>query len=186
MSACDIDLLLRDAIPDMARTRCVRTGDVMEVGVLLRDAAWHSAAFGLRRGEISRILERETVLPALGLEIAVREPDFYAVHTSVWLSPPEGAGPAGLEQAAREALTRFLHPVSGGPEGRGWPMGTIPPAEELKALVRSALPGTEVVELLSAAAAPDGRELEAGAVRDPFALPVSGVHTISILKGGTI
>ncbi len=184
MSASDVDRLLRDALPDVVRTRCVRTGDVMEVGVLLRDAAWHSAAFEARRGELARVLERETVFPALGLEIAVREPAFYAVHTSVWLAPSGGTDSAGLRRAAREALTKFLHPVTGGPEGRGWPMGRLPGAEELKELLRSALPGAEVVDLLAVAAGPDGRELEAGAVRDPFALPMGGVHTISVRKGG--
>ncbi len=185
-SASDADRLLRDVLPGVARTRCVRTGNVMQVGVLLRDAAWHSSAFDERKGEIARVLERETAFTALGLEIAVREPNFYAVHTSVWLSPREGADPSELRRAALEALERFLHPVTGGPEGRGWSLGTLPEAAELKALVRSALPGAEVAELLAAAASPDGRELEAGALRDPFALPVSGVHTISILKGGTI
>ncbi len=76
--------------------------------------------------------------------------------------------------------------MAGGPEGRGWPLGRLPRAEELEALLRGALPGAEPAGLLCAAAGPDGRELETDAVRDPFALPVSGAHTISVLKGGTV
>ncbi len=186
MSEVDVDHLLRDALPDVVRTRCVRKEDVMEVGVLLRDVALHSAAFGHRKGEIVRLLERESVFPALGLEIAVREPNFYAIHTSVWLIPPEGTDPSVFQQSVQEALARFLHPVTGGPERCGWRMGKLPGAEELKDLIRSSLPEAELAELIAVAAAPGGREVEAGDVQDPFALPLGGVHTITLLKGGTI
>ncbi len=185
-SPSDIDRLLRDELPDVVRTRCVRTGDVMEVGILLRDAAWHSAAFEARREEVLAILERRSVFPALGVRLAVREPRFYAVHTSVWLAPRKGADLPALRRGAAQALERFLDPVTGGPEGRGWPLGRLPRAEELEALLRGALPGADLTGLLCAAAGPDGRELETDAVQDPFALPVSGAHTISVLKGGTV
>lgn len=185
-SASDIDRLLRDEMPDVVRTRCVRTGDVMEVGILLRDAAWHSVAFEARRGEARRILEAESVLPALGVKIAVREPCFYAVHTSVWMTARKGADLSALRRRAAQALERFLDPVAGGPEGRGWPMGRLPRAQELEALLREELPEAELTGLLCAAAGPDAREVETDAVRDAFALPVSGAHAISVRKGGTV
>lgn len=186
MSEPDVDSLLRDTLPDVRRTRCVRRGTVMEVGVLLRDTALHSAAFAHRKGEIARVLEHETVFPTLGLEIAVREPSFYTVHTSVWLTPPEGAELPALRRRAEEALARFLHPVTGGPEGRGWAMGRLPGAEELKTWLRAALPEVKLAQLLAVAAAPDGGEREVEDVQDPFALPLGGVHTITLLKGGRL
>lgn len=183
-SEADIGRLLRDELPDVVRTRCVRTEEVIEVGVLLRDVAWHSAAFASRREELLRILEQRSVLPALGVRIAVREPCFYAVHTSVWLSSGQDA--SALRRRASEALERYLDPVAGGPDGRGWSFGRLPRAEELAALLRDALPEAKLTGLLCAAVGPDGRETDTDAVCDPFALPVNGTHTVSILEGGTL
>ncbi len=180
MSAGDIDRLLRDRLSDVVRARCVPGKEAVEVGVLLREGPECPAALALRRREILSVLERETVLPALGLPILVRGPCFYAVHTSVWLAPPEGTRAAEARRLVLEALEGFLHPVTGGPAGRGWPLGTLPEAKALEALVRSALPGARLSGLLAVAVGPDGREQAAEEVRDPFALPINGVHTLWI------
>ncbi len=175
MSAGDIDHLLRDRLSDVVRARCVPGKEAVEVGVLLREGPECPAAFALRRRELLSVLERETVLPALGLAIVVREPCFYAVHTSVWLTPPEGTSAAEARRLILEALEGFLHPVT-----RDWALGTLPKAKDLEALVRAALPGVKLSGLLAVAVGPDGRERAAEEVRDPFALPVSGTHTLWI------
>lgn len=178
MSAGDVERLLQDRLDDVARARCVPGKQATEVGVLLREGPECPAAFALRQREIMDILERETLLPALGLPIRVREPRFYAVHLSAWLTPPEGMSPQEARRIVLETLETFLHPVTGGAEGRGWPLGALPGAEALGARLRSALPGVGLTGLLAVATGPDGTERETERIRDPFALPSSGVHTL--------
>jgi predicted phage baseplate assembly protein len=50
-------------------------------------------------------------------------PDFWPVGANLTVVPVEldDAGPVGV--AARQAVTAFLHPLTGGPDGRGWPPG---------------------------------------------------------------
>lgn len=183
ISGGDISRLLRDALPDVVQARCVRVGTSMEVCVLLREGERCHAAFGWREREILGVLERETVLPILGWEVRVRQPRFYAIHTSVWLEPPEGGDGAALRRLAAETLEEFLHPVTGGPEGKGWPMGVLPGGEVIAERLRAALPGARLAGILAVAAAPEGTERETDKVEDPFALPMSGVHTVWIQEG---
>lgn len=178
LSDGDIDRLLQDSLRGVARARCVPGETEIQVAVLLREGLECPAAFALRQREILEVLERETVLPALGLPILVREPCFYTVHTSLWLEAPEGRDVAETRRIVLETLDDFLHPVTGGPSGRGWPLGTLPGAGTLAARLRSALPGVKLAGLLAVAVGPDGRERETDRIQDPFALPVSGVHTL--------
>jgi predicted phage baseplate assembly protein len=63
----------------------------------------------------------------LGVQVALREPDYVgvAVQLEVGLAP-EHANPQAQTQTLhrlRSALYRFLNPLTGGPDGNGWPFG---------------------------------------------------------------
>lgn len=178
VSARDVDEILCSEVRDVLRTRCVLTGTVLTVGVLLRDLTHHEAAFARRREEIRRLLERTSALPALGLELKIREPSFYAVNTTVWLCPDRDTSFESAREKAEDALNRFLHPAAGNLRGVGWRLGELPTAPQLTAFLREELPGAPPRRVTLTAAAPDGRELDCAQVRDPFALPVSGAHII--------
>jgi hypothetical protein len=58
------------------------------------------------------------------------------------------AGRAGLvRMSVVEALTRFLHPLGGGPDGQGWEFGRDVFASDVAAVVQ-ALPGVDYVRRL--------------------------------------
>ena len=80
----------------------------------------------------------------------------------------------------RDALNRFLHPVSGHFLGKGWQIGCLPNEIETRNYLQSCLPGISIVKLLLTASAPDGRELDCAQVDDPYALPLPGVHTVHL------
>ena len=61
---------------------------------------------------------------------------------------PRNAPDAGLvDRAATDALARFLHPLTGGPDGEGWPFGRGVFLSDVAAILEG-LPGVDHVEQL--------------------------------------
>lgn len=184
VSAADADELICGELRDVLRTRCVREGDTLCVAVLMRDVFCHEAAFALRKEAVRRLLEEYSALPALGLDIAVREPVFYPVAATVWLRSEEDTPVELTRREVCEALDRFLNPASGHFQGGGWQIGCLPTEMEARNYLQAALPGEAVVKLLLTVTAPDGRELDRGGVEDPYALPLPGRHTVHLIREG--
>jgi hypothetical protein len=86
---------------------------------------------------------------------------------------PETAGEAAL--ALQTRLAAYLHPLTGGPEGTGWPFGRRPHRSDLYA-VAEATPGVD--HLLSL------RVAEASTPRTPLFLVHSGTHTVTVAVPG--
>ena len=182
VSAADVDQLICTQLRDVLRTRCVREGDTLYVAALMRDICCHEAAFALRKDAIRRLLERASALPTLGLSIAVREPVFYPVSAMAWLRPVEELPVETVRRMIDEALERFLNPATGHFHGDGWQIGCLPAEMEARNYLQAVFPDITIVKLLLTAAAPDGRELDCAQVDDPYALPLSGTHTVHLLR----
>ena len=186
VSPLDVQELVQEHFREVIRTRCKRRGSRMEIAVLLRDIHQHSAAFAHRREEIVRLLDQRSVLPVMGLEIEVREPNFYPVQATVWLdADPDSAFQSDRDEVIR-AMNRFLNPVTGKFRGDGWHIGELPAEQELCNDLKIQLPGLKLVKLLLTVLTPDGQEMECSRIRDPFALPVPGVITVREVRGEEI
>ena len=184
VSALDADQLICTTILDVVRTRCVKEGTVLKVGVLMRDAAHHAAVFTLKKGEILQLLMKNSALPAMGLDVEVREPCFYPIHVMVWIQTPPDASFAESKRNLKIALNAFLDPAQGNFNGLGWRMGELPTAAQLRTCLQSAVPGVTLVELVTSVTTPEGAEREVSSIQDPFALPVGGAYSIFNLEGG--
>lgn len=182
VSAADVDERICTQFRDVLRTRCVREGDTLSVAALMRDVFCHAAAFALRKDQIRRLLERDSVLPGLGLRIAVREPVFYPVRAMVWLRPAENLPVETARHRVCDALDLFLHPATGRFQGKGWRIGCLPNEMETRNYLQSCLPDLSIVKLLLTASAPGGQELDCAQVEDPYALPLSGTHTVHLMQ----
>lgn len=182
VSALDVDEMICGRLRDVLRTRCVREGDTLYVAALMRDAACHEAAFSRKKKLMKHLLEQYSVLPALGLRIAVREPVFYPVNAMVWIRPDEGVTAEAFRHTVCDTLNRFLHPAAGHFQGKGWRIGSLPGEMEVRNYLQSALPDLAAVKLLLTAVTPDGRELDCAQVDDPYALPLPGVHTVRLME----
>jgi hypothetical protein len=68
--------------------------------------------------EIARYLERRRPLTT---ELHVAGPEYVGVEVSATLHAAHTAG--DVRTAAQEALDRFFHPLHGGEDGQGWPLG---------------------------------------------------------------
>jgi predicted phage baseplate assembly protein len=90
---------------------------------------------------VGRHLRRRGVL---GTTILVAGPGYVEVTVRARVRAARGADAAALGREAEEALAGFLHPLRGGPDGRGWPFGRdVYRSEVLELLDR--LPGVDVV-----------------------------------------
>ena len=87
----------------------------------------------------------------------------------------EGAG--AVEQAVRHTLDRFLHPLTGGVNGRGWDFGREPHPSDFYALLES-VPGVDHVRSLTVRHFED----QAGIEATGRFLVYSGRHTITLRR----
>ena len=183
VSALDVEQLICGRLRDVLRTRCLRKAEVLHIAVLMRDIRRHEEAFANRREEIRQLLERDSVLPTLGLEIAVQEPVFYPINAMVWLRTAEEIPLEAIRGRVCEALDRFLDPAAGRFQGEGWPIGRLPAEIEARNFLQDKLPGLVIARCPLTAVAPDGRELDCAQISAPFSLPVPGAYTVHVLRG---
>lgn len=101
--------------------------------------------FGLRR-QVTRYLLLRT--PATVAGFMVEGPTYLPIGVEAHVAPidPTAAGP--LLEAVTTALTDFLHPLYGGPEGMGWPFGRDVFLSDIAALLE-AVPGVDYVETIN-------------------------------------
>jgi hypothetical protein len=166
VTAADYEDLAREATSEVARVRCVRPvagpggdrrfagcGEPVRVVVVPRsvDPA-PSPDEALIRG-VRRYLEARC---PMGVDLEIRGPDYVRVdaEATLGIAAPELAG--AVEGSALQALNDFLHPLTGGRDGDGWPFGRVPERSDFQALLAS-LPGVDhVVSLKLTATEPSG------------------------------
>jgi predicted phage baseplate assembly protein len=129
--------------------------------------------------EVARYLDRRRPVTC---ELYVVGPQYTKVSVTATLHLTAGADAVSAVGAARDALTHFFHPLSGGPANNGWPVGRGVYRSEVLALL-AALPGVAYVASL-ALQQDDGIAADCGNVDIcPHGLVVSGAHDITVDAG---
>jgi hypothetical protein len=101
-------------------------------------------------GELIRLVHRAVAarLPATAVPgLVVEGPRYRPVGTTVQVRPTNAAEPGVVRAAVRAELDGFLDPLTGGPEGTGWPLGRPVHASDLAGRVEK-VPGVDVVTRL--------------------------------------
>ncbi|HEU0086228.1 MAG TPA: putative baseplate assembly protein [Pseudonocardiaceae bacterium] len=155
VTAEDYEMLARQAAPEVARVRAVVAGpDVAAGGVrlLVVPAIGDDGTGRLRFEEllpapgtlaaIARYLDERR---CLGARVMVEPPYYQGVTVVARLTARPRASLDKLRGRATEALYRYLNPISGGPEGSGWPFGRPVQAGEVFAVLQR-LDGVDLVE----------------------------------------
>jgi predicted phage baseplate assembly protein len=125
--------------------------------------------------EVAAYLDRRRLVTT---EVTVVGPCYDEIAVGATLAAAAGADPAGLTRTATEALDAFLHPLRGGPDGHGYPIGRSVYATEVLALL-AALPGVAGVTGLELAR--DGGPPVCGNVDlCPECLPTPGHHRLTV------
>ncbi|MGI5400294.1 baseplate J/gp47 family protein [Streptomyces sp. CA-135486] len=133
-------------------------------------------------GLLARVRARLEAARTLGTQVFVTGPQYVSVAVSARLVPLPDARAEDVVAAASAAVERFLHPISGGPAGRGWPFGRAVRRTELLQLLDS-VPGVDHVGELTLT-----REPGTGDCGDiticPFQLVLAGTLNLTTVTPG--
>jgi predicted phage baseplate assembly protein len=123
---------------------------------------------------VGAYLERRRVL---GTSVEVAAPVYVDVTVRAALRLRPRASPTETVRRARAALDQFFHPLTGGPDGTGWPLGRdVYRSEVLQVLDGTA--GVEHVESLELLGR-DGKALCGNVCVGPRGLVAAGGHEIT-------
>jgi hypothetical protein len=122
----------------------------------------------------------ERVGESSGSRLAVIGPTYLPIGVGAVVVPRDLGEAGAVETTVLAALARFLHPLTGGPEGRGWPFGRAIYLSNVAALLEG-LTGVDHVEDLNLllndtprgewVAVPPGRIVVAGTLRVEMKAP---------------
>lgn len=118
-------------------------------------------------------------LPTLNLRVT---PPMYlrvGVRVEIALARLEDA--ADVERRVFQALSSFLHPLSGGLDGKGWDFGREPHASDVYALLER-LPGVDHINMLAVEESPDAADIDVETLKKAgHFLVYSGTHTLALV-----
>jgi predicted phage baseplate assembly protein len=198
VTAEDYEQLAREAAPEAARVRCVPAHDangnetgavrVLVVPDVNQAGELNFAALQLdpaMRTRIERYLDERRCVGAL---LSVEPPFYQGVTVIARLRARPRTVPTALEARATQALFDYFNPISGGPDGEGWPFGRPVQSGEVFAVLQR-LPGVELVEevrLFSANPITRERGEQADRLELPSnALAFSFDHQIRVRESGS-
>jgi predicted phage baseplate assembly protein len=152
ISVRDYESLAREASPGVKLARAIPTNDLgrRRAGwvrlVIVPDSAdpRPTPSFELRR-QVQSFIEERAPAGLGGLRVV--GPHYLPVGVNAVVAPLDlsQAGPVG--ESVGRALEGFFHPLTGGPEGEGWPFGRDVYLSDVAALIEN-LPGVDYVQEL--------------------------------------
>jgi uncharacterized phage protein gp47/JayE len=153
----DYETLAKEASPAVAVARAIPTrnpsGRVLPGWVTLliipqskEERPWPS--FGMREQVRRYIEERAPGDLAGALQIYVTGPDYLEIDVAATIKPVNPSDAGAVEQRAREEIENFLHPLTGGPEGKGWELGRDVYLSDLAGVIER-VEGVDYVEELA-------------------------------------
>ena len=155
VTADDYEHLARQAVPDVARVRCVPAAEVTDPGavrVLVVPALRHDPRYRVRFEELvppddmlERIADYLRERKVIGARVTVEPPFYQGITVVARIRNRPRFAPEILREDALDALFRYFHPLTGGADGTGWAFGRpIQVGEVYSVLQRMA--GVELIE----------------------------------------
>ena len=125
ISPKDIEALALDFAPEIVQARCIRptepeTPIVIAVAIASPDPM-PQPSVAMRDG-LARFLSERAASSWTSADFRVVGPEFVRVRLTVELTLAASSS-AALPSLVRDRLLRFLHPTTGGLDGKGWPFG---------------------------------------------------------------
>lgn len=131
LSASDFEALAREASPGVAAVRALpvtapnlrpASGWVTVIIVPQSEDPRPQPTFELRR-QVHDYLTARAPATLSAERIGVVGPSYLPIGVAAAIVPRDIREAGVVERRVRETVERFLHPLSGGPEGQGWPFG---------------------------------------------------------------
>jgi len=151
VTAEDYEQLARQAAPEVSRVRCV-PDDTSGVRVLVVPACERDADGRLRFADlvpttttVARIGQLLDERRCLGARVVVEPPYYRGVTVVAQVAARRRTDPELVQRRALTALYDYLDPLTGGPDGDGWPFGRPVKVADVFGVLQ-AVPGVELVE----------------------------------------
>lgn len=192
VTARDFERITQEVSIEVARTRCLpgtETGTgavrVLVVPQVRKPPALHTiddyALSEQLLDDISRELDERR---PVGVAVEVGTPFYQGVSVATLVRALPGRPPALVRQRVKDVVDRFVNPLTGGPDGNGWPFDTEVTATAVAGLLES-VDGVERVEevllfeydLRNGVRLANGRE----SIRpEPHTLFLSAAHSVVV------
>ncbi len=121
VTAGDYEALAREASPAVAVARTATRRGAVTVTVVPQSPDPQPVPTWELRREVRDFLQAR--MPAAAGSVTVVPPRYFEVGVSAVVVPRSADKGGAVVAAARQALGAFLHPLTGGPGGAGWPFG---------------------------------------------------------------
>jgi predicted phage baseplate assembly protein len=154
VTAEDYELIAKQAAPELARVRCLTAGEGPDAGsvkvlvvpsVVGDPAAVEFEQFELAADCLEKVRTRLDETRLIGARVLVEPPTYHGVTVVAQLVARPKADADRVQADCLTALYRFLNPLTGGPEGTGWPWGRPLQSGEVHAVLQQ-VPGVDLVD----------------------------------------
>ncbi|OGO58813.1 MAG: putative baseplate assembly protein [Chloroflexi bacterium RBG_16_72_14] len=150
----DYEQLAREAAPEVARVRAVAAGDGADAGAV-RVLIVPSAVSEQGRLRFDQLVPNEDTLQkitdrleesrVIGTRAIIEPPVYRGITVVAKLKARNRVNPTRLQEEALAALYEYFNPITGGPDGTGWPFGRPVNVGEVYSVLQG-IRGTELVE----------------------------------------
>jgi predicted phage baseplate assembly protein len=155
VTAQDFEQLTRDIAPEVARAHCLTAANEREAGevrVLIVPHVSSDALDLVRREDldplpetIQRIKNHLNQRRLIGTRLVVEPPAYRGITVVVTIALLPGFPREQARNDVLRALNGLLHPLKGGPDGTGWPIGRAVQVHEVTAAL-ARIPGVNMAE----------------------------------------
>jgi predicted phage baseplate assembly protein len=168
VTAEDYEELAREAAPEIRRVRCVLEEDGPDAGavrvLVIPAAPQDNGRIRLEHlilGEAtgSRIRDYLDERRVVGVRVEVEPPSYLGVKVAARVKARSDADHGRVEREALTALYRYFNPLTGGPDGDGWPFGRPVQVGEVHGVLQGVRGVDHVEEAVLVAANPVTRDL---------------------------
>ena len=78
--------------------------------------------------------------------LVIGQPSYHWVSVEARVKTKSGFDPIAVQRSIEQELFRFINPLTGGPDGDGWPFGRDLIISEVYSCIQQRVPGVEYVE----------------------------------------
>jgi predicted phage baseplate assembly protein len=153
VTAEDYEYLAREAAPEVARVRALTAGEGPDAGSIQLLVVPSVAVDG--RLKLDQLTPPDETLIAIkrrldetrviGSRVLIETPAYQGIRVKATLRAGPRMNLDDLKQVAEDALHTYFDPISGGPDGGGWPFGRPVNIGEVYSILQG-LRGTEYIE----------------------------------------
>jgi predicted phage baseplate assembly protein len=150
----DYEQLAREAAPEVARIRCIQAGDGSDPGAVRvlvvpavdgENGRIDFAHLKPSEDAVTKIAHYLDERRVLGARVSIEPPTYQGITVVAKLRARPHVNHDRLQDEALEALYDYFGPLTGGPDGGGWPFGRTVLVGEVYSVLQ-AVKGTELVD----------------------------------------